>query len=333
MSSPARSIRRWGPLTGELSTSGSAVRTFIGNRFPNTAEIQQRYRERAGGLQVPGTTAPSATVGGAFDWLVRFMSHPMPDLHLALVGTKWFPDLMPAAAEMAGLMGFPVVPDEGRPVSGVSCFEGPVPGTTAEEELLLRGCWALALLTDTYRVGLRPGSPLLALSGTTPQAGDLLDLAPGEAVEELRQLRALAETALMPALRQRPGPWALGPTFDGSRLMNADADLVAGGLLVEVKTSLGDKRADGTRRAAIDRPTLQQLLGYVLLDFTNQFRITEIALYAARYGYLAVWDLQDLLNKLAGKRVYLPAERAAFSALLCGTDRAPHALRPSPGYG
>lgn len=40
----------------------------------------------------------------------------------------------------------------------------------------------------------------------------------------------------------------MGPTFAGSRFMNADADVIAAGLLLELKTNLGNKRSDGTRR-------------------------------------------------------------------------------------
>jgi hypothetical protein len=42
----------------------------------------------------------------------------------------------------------------------VTRFAGPLAGTRIDPDLLTRGCWALALLTELYRVGLRPESPL-----------------------------------------------------------------------------------------------------------------------------------------------------------------------------
>src|SRR5262249_31327913 len=114
------------------------------------------------------------------------------------------------------------------------------------------------------------------LKPRTATADQLLGLAPGEAVNELLALRRHAEQTLLPVLATRKGEWALGPTFAGSRLMNADADLIAAGLLLELKTSLGDKRANGARRASLERQTLLQLFGYLLLDPTDEFAIAEV---------------------------------------------------------
>jgi hypothetical protein len=318
---PVRPVgRRWKALTTELNSPGSAIRAFIDSRFGNIGDAQWRYREHCGPLLVPGmTTASAGTLGGAFDWLVRFMTHPRPDLYRAQLGTMWVPHLKVPMVEVTRLMGVTST-DAGSPQNfGVRSFQGPVPGTAIDEDLLVRGCWLLALMTEIYRVdGPRPGSPLVALGKNTIGADELLGLAPTSAVEELRRLREVADAALLPTLQQHTGPWALGPDFDHLKLMRADADLVAGGLLVEVKTTLGRKRTDGSRRAVLEKAVLQQLLGYVLLDFSDEYAIREICLYSARYGYLAVWDLQQLLDELSGKPVDLVAERTAFSALLGG---------------
>jgi hypothetical protein len=185
-----------------------------------------------------------------------------------------------------------------------------------DEDMLHRGCWALALLTEVYRIGgIPPGSALHELR-PDPSVADLLRLAPLEAVQELGELAELASDALLPMLRQRAGLWALGPTFAGSRLMNADADLIAAGVLLEVKTTLGRKRADGSRFDSLDGATLYQIIGYALLDFPDEFALTQVGLYMARYGRCTVWPLADLLAELAGRPVDLAAERHAFSSLL-----------------
>lgn len=96
----------------------------------------------------------------------------------------------------------------------------------------------------------------------------------------------------------------------------ADADFVAAGLLVELKTGLGDKRADASRRAGLEGTTLYQIIGYALLDFSDQFAIDTLGLYSARYGHLALWPLPELLSELAGRTVDLVAERDALHAVL-----------------
>lgn len=309
--------RRWGPLTAELRNTKSPVTLFIKQRFPHVRQVLQRYRDGVGPLVIAGGDAYPGTLGTAFDWAVRFLVHPRPSLDLALAGVG--PKLGIAAIEMAEHLG--VLPERDAPGFGlgVGRFDGPAAGSTVDEQVLLRGCWALALLTEMYRAGgIQPGSPLKDLDPDQVRAADLLALASPSAVEELRQLRQLACTALLPHLDGRRGPWALGPTFDGSKVMKADADFIACGLLVEMKTSLGDKRADGSRRAGLDGPTLQQMLGYVLLDFSDEFAIEDVGLYAGRYGHLATWRLPELLQELAGRPVDLAAERAAFHTLLLG---------------
>ncbi|GIF63901.1 hypothetical protein Ais01nite_19360 [Asanoa ishikariensis] len=285
------------------------MRAFVTVRFGRWQDLQARYRESVGPLVVAGGRANPATIGSAFDWMVRFMTHPRPDLRLALRGART-PAVRVAVRELALMLGY-------REDPGTPRFEGPVSDTEIDHELLARACWSLALLTDVYRVGLVPGSPLAEL-GSSVTADRLLELAPLNAIDELRELRASAQSTLMPALAARRGAWALGPTFEGSRLMKADADLVAAGLLLELKTGLGSKRPDGTRRSSLEAATIMQLLGYVLLDFSDEFAIEAVGVYNARYAHLATWPLPDLLTELAGGPVDLEKERAGFRDLLAG---------------
>lgn len=303
-------VRGWPSLTAALSDRNSPARLFIQERFGRWQDLQARYRESVGPLAVPGGQANPATIGSAFDWMVRFMVHPRPDLRLALAGVR-VPRVRRAVQELALMLGY----GDSDGV-GTAQFSGPDTGTQADHRLLARACWALALLTDLYRVGPAPGSPLMALAPRSITAEKLLDLASPEAVEELLTLRASAERILLPALAARRGAWALGPTFAGSSLMNADADLIAAGLLLELKTSLGSKRRDGTRRSSLDAQIIMQLLGYVLLDFSDEFAIDAVGVYNARYAHLATWHLPELLAELAARPVDLKAERAAFHELL-----------------
>jgi hypothetical protein len=99
------------------------------------------------------------------------------------------------------------------------------------------------------------------------------------------------ESALLPAVGSRHGLWAIGPVFAGSEIMPGDADLIAGGLLTELKTT--------SKKPSLGVTDLWQMLGYVLMDYVDEYAVTDVALFSARYGYLAQWNLDTLLPKLA----------------------------------
>jgi hypothetical protein len=58
------------------------------------------------------------------------------------------------------------------------------------------------------------------------------------------------------------------------------------------------------------------VIGYALLDFDDEYKLTELGIFSARYAYLAPWDLARLLDDLAGQQVSLPATRQEFRQLL-----------------
>jgi hypothetical protein len=78
---------------------------------------------------------------------------------------------------------------------------------------------------------------------------------------------------LIPRLATRPGPWALGPTFSGSAMIGgADGDLIAAGLLLELKTSA---------KLTLAVKDLFQVVGYALLDFDDEYKLTEVGIFSA----------------------------------------------------
>jgi hypothetical protein len=173
----------------------------------------------------------------------------------------------------------------------------------------------LALLSEVYRGGpaVIMGGPLGQFRGRKATGEDLLGLCPPAGLDQLAQFRRVFETALIPRLATRPGLWAIGPTFAGSDLINADADLVAGGLLLDLKT---------TSKLSLAVTDLFQVIGYSLLDFDDAYRVTELGIFTARYGYLAVWGVDDLFDELAGRRIVPQAVRDEFRRLLeSGTGR------------
>jgi hypothetical protein len=184
-----------------------------------------------------------------------------------------------------------------------------VPGCDAEPELLARSCWALALLTEAYRGGpmMAIQGPLGRLQGSKASADDLLGLIPQPGLNQLAQFRQVFERILKPGLATWRGPWALGPTFTGSALIRADADLIAAGLLLDLKTSA---------KLSLPATDILQVIGYALLDFDDEFQLSTAGIFSGRYGYLPTWELGSLLHDLAGQEVSLPATREEFRRLL-----------------
>jgi hypothetical protein len=198
-----------------------------------------------------------------------------------------------------------------------------------DAERLARACWALALFTEVRRrSGLVAGSPL-ALLDPTASLEELLALASTDEIADLLALAGAARRELVPALAKRGGPVHVGPNFAGSLDLAADADLIAGRLLLELKVNLGDPRSDGRRRCSLERLTLYELLGYLLLDYENAYRIEALGVYSARYAHLAIWQLAELLDVLAGGPVDLAQERAKFRRVVLATPNPRRDLRAS----
>ena len=295
-------------------TAGPA-RLLLAKALPTPRQVQDDYREAVERIRVLGGPSNPGTIGSAFDVWVQLHTLPRPELDLVTRGARL---VGPAVADACDLLLDRLGPPVTRPEpSFAGPWTGPAESLAPDE--LLRLCWAAGCLVEVFRVGgVAPGSPLSTVA--RGRVTVLLELAPQAAVDELAELSALASTSLLPGLQTlaATGPTWPNPVFAGSTFMPADADLVVGHTLVEVKTVLGRKAtgASGGRKAALDAITLYQLVGYVLHDYDNALAISSVALYQARYGHLAIWDLQDLLDQLAGRPVDLPELRKRWHDLL-----------------
>lgn len=310
--------RRWPNLTRALDDPLSPARRSVDELIADRAalrQMQRDYTRSAGDQRVVGLGANPGTIGTAFDISLRFVYAPAPSMALAVAGAAHLGKAtVHAAAELITLLGGRVAPPSANEPITPTWPSAPL----SDPELLSRGCWALALLTEVYRAGPIPGTVIdrYAHGPETPTAVGLLELAPPEAITELGKLLDLAHEQLLPHLRARPAPWYVGPTFTLSTALPADADLIADKTLIEIKTGLGRKTNDGERAASLGLGALRQLLGYVLHDVDDTYCLREVGVYDARFGYLALWQLQDALDLLAGRAVDLPAERAAWRAAL-----------------
>lgn len=319
---------RWAPLTRELDNPRSPLRAFLDDRMtPGLKSVQARYRTDAPAtLLVPSGTANAGTIGTAADWLLRFLIHPTPSLYIPLRGAGILSATTagPLDPNMTVLSAFyALAEDLGVPKptlsADVTTFTYPAAGGSVEPDLLARACWALALLTEAYR-----GGPLVALAGplgryqgVTLSRDGLLSLASDDALDQLAGLRRVFEDALIPVLSKRGGTWTLGPTFSGSKLIKGDADLIAAGLLVEVKTT--------SKKPTLAKLDLYQVIGYALMDLDDAYHLDAVALFSARYGYLAIWNLEELLTELSGRKVDVAALRGEFRDLLLSRLNGPGA--------
>ena len=116
----------------------------------------------------------------------------------------------------------------------------------------------------------------------------LLDIAEHNWIADLRKLSWKFYDGYNDLLRQ---PSVLNPNFENGHLVGgADADLIAGGTLIEIKT---------TKTPIIRSNMIWQLLGYALMDRFDKYGIQSIGLYMTRQGVLFQWNLEEIVRRLS----------------------------------
>ena len=163
-----------------------------------------------------------------------------------------------------------------------------------DEELLARYCIVLALFEEMARPGVgqaRISSPLMR-HGAQSTVQDLLSIAEDHWVEDLCRLSRMFSHAFQDRLS---GEAILNPTFRGSDdIGGADADVIVGKCLMEFKTTV---------KASIEKlKGLYQLIGYLLLDYDDEFGIEKLGFYMARQGQTIEWPVADLFGRLMGQK-------------------------------
>ena len=157
----------------------------------------------------------------------------------------------------------------------------------ADENELNGHCFVLALLEEAFRTGRVGGVPG---ADHSMDAEALLDLADSDCIDDLTELSWEFYDGFNCLLGL---PYVLNPTFEGSEAVGgADADVIVDGTLIEIKT---------TSKSEIRREWLWQLLGYVLLDYTDAYGINGIGLYLARQGRLIKWDMDEVMHGLGSE--------------------------------
>jgi hypothetical protein len=310
-------------LTTMLSDTNSPVSQWMREQFPNPRPLLAAIRQSAGTtVLLPPEGIAYTTQGGAIDWWLRFIAVPggsHPDLGVARKGLEaldgypaaeagWPMFTTPTNLSISEGMEFVLEVSSDEPVDMMVRLLG------FDAEWQARTCFALSLLTECFRAGVRPGSRLLTVpEDAGPQA--LLDLATADEVADLIAMRDSALRVFFPHLPA--GLVHTGPTFDGSRYLPADADLIVGDTLIEIKSTIGGpKRKDGTRAVKFDRSDLYQLLGYLLMDESDRYEIRNVGLYAIRFETYVTWPVEQFLEAAAGRALDLAEARAAFAHVL-----------------
>lgn len=294
-------------LTSELKNVESALAVFMNERFPAVRELSVAFRalrpSDGEALQPPAaarTRVAWGTLNAAIDHRLRYGfsdSRALPNaVELGIAGA--FQLAVPAVRAAVRKAG----DDLGYLLGELIAAEQPASRSrplllgAAAEAQLARLCYAMVWFEEVHRTGrLRPGTPL-GDAGPEFTVADLLAAVPGYAVEDLVAQAEIASGALA-GLRAAYPPAAVyaGPDFAGSPdVGGADADLIAGGLLIEVKGTIVPSR--------LRRPEFYQLLGYALLDYDDEYRIDRLGFYLSRFGLLISWPVEEYLKLLGSSR-------------------------------
>lgn len=284
-------------LTSELKLAGSPLGTFMRIEFPHLSAIAKALKNSVKDVPtlLPGYDKgyPLMLVGTAIDLRIRHhvsdrpTSNSMIDLGFEKLSKIEFADF----GENISLI------HHGPNNRKFDRFEGnlrtawakfpPRSGllSAMDEDELCRLCMLLASVEQFGRGSNRPLEYLWPrrswrferlIADVDPRiAGDLVALS--QAFNESASEVANATSVIV-------GGSPVGATHVGG----ADFDLVADGTLYEVKTTTNPGRV------AID--ALRQLLGYLLLDWDDAFRIKRLGLILPRQRTQKVYDIEELLG-------------------------------------
>ena len=177
------------------------------------------------------------------------------------------------------------------------------------EDGINRHCIVLALLEEGYRT-TRMNNVLIR--GDFSDADALISIAEDHWIDDLRELSWKFYDRCGHLTAQ---PSVLNPRFDGSKdVGGADADLILDGTLIEFKCTI---------KKEIQADWLRQVLGYVLMDYSDKYRINRIGIYMARQGLLFRWDLDEALEELcSGETPTIVELRARFREVISNTSNS-----------
>lgn len=172
--------------------------------------------------------------------------------------------------------------------------------------LLVCATWFQTL----FRAGTRAfaATPLWDIDSYR-SADDILAAVPRPVLDDVFAQTRLAGAGALADLRARTTPEMCipGAGFTGSKAVGgADADLIADGWLIDVKSTV--------KVATLSQDDVYQLLGYLLIDLDDTYRIDTVGLYVSRAGSLVTWSVTGFLSALNASAT-LPELRGELAEL------------------
>ena len=312
-------------LTSHLKQPQSPVRRFLLESFPNTGALVGQARKQLIGIPTirPDGSIPYGTIGTALDYRLRyyFALTPIQEL-VAWEGAAQLCGRPRVLSDGVAISNY-IPNEEGEPMLSqelidefftglaglLDCVQPPRKKLEIhQEELIARYCIVLALFEEVFRAHVAK-SPLYNRRYDT--VTELLAITQPHWLTDLCNLSWLFYDRFSYLLAS---PAVLNPIFDGSKdIGGADADLILDGYLLDIKTTLNPR---------VDPQWLYQLIGYVLLDFSDSFQLQGVGLYLARQGLLLKWPLYELIQAVTGGRAASLMElRSRFRELLQGMQK------------
>lgn len=308
-------------LTGFLKSRSNPIREFFQSRFPHTKEFLANERKRmqeadvirpveifeisklmmeCEGEDVRFSLAPKPSgridikVDKRFDpAVISRVSYPYSTIGMALdYRLRYYFEITPfeelVANEGAKCIGY---------IPWLRAFKRSLTKTLREfnpvrrrldkqkENRLNQHCVTLAWLETIFRCSALDIYELLL---SADRLSDILERVECPWLDDMRSLSWAFHDCFKNLL---PCSHVLNPTFEGSKdIGGADGDLIVDGTLLDIKSTINSE---------IQKQWIYQLLGYVLLDYSNQYKIRSIGLYMSRQRLLFKWDLHDTLQKLS----------------------------------
>lgn len=307
-------------LTSHLSQPGSPVQAFMQQRFSASSGFVRRHNaelSRLHTLRPRSSNAPYSLLGTAIDYRIRYyfegaLNQVLVAQHGAMLLSPGQPlDLGNLMAGEPGADPGPV-PYRTLEASCVSDFFRSLADLVArlpwgqvlerdDEEMLCRYCVVLAYFDQAVRAGPQRLADSPLLRDHRPSVDKLLSVAERDWVEDLAAQSRLFHEGAAGRLTE---PCRLNPTFEGSNdVGGADADLILGSALIDIKATVNPK---------IGRPWLWQLLGYALLDYSDQYGIDTVGVYLSRQGHFLEWPIEALVEEIASQPTSWDTARADF---------------------
>jgi hypothetical protein len=285
------------PLMGQLNYPEAPISRFLAERLPDIGRLHVRYLRRAVALppaiQPIDVRSPAWTdLGHAIDYRLRLSLGSGPGDAVAH-----------GIAAIGGPASLPGAPDPttraalhtaGRELLGRLRRHVERRDPLSDEQLS-RLCFVAASYEAVYRTGRIQRGNMLMSAPPRVTLADLTAAVPGYAVEDLSRQYALAE-APFAQLRAQPAHARIcGPTFAGSGdLGGADADFILDGLLLDCKATRYPR--------SLGRDALYQLVGYLLLDYDDRYRITGLGIYLSRQGEMITWSVEEFLATVGARQ-------------------------------